>query len=138
MEIGLISSFASNIAPTGWLKCNGAAISRATYASLFTAIGTTFGSGDGSTTFNVPDLRGEFIRGWDDGRGVDSGRSFGSYQADEFKSHTHSCLNLPSAAFALDGSSINFYNSVATTSPGNSGGTETRPRNKSLLPCIKY
>jgi microcystin-dependent protein len=87
---GTVIWFAANTAPTGFLKANGAAISRTTYSDLFTAIGTTFGVGDGSTTFNVPDLRGEFIRGWDDGRGVDSGRAFGSAQADEIESHNHS------------------------------------------------
>jgi phage-related tail fiber protein len=50
------------------------------YADLFTAIGTTFGSGDGWGTFNLPDLRGEFIRGWSHGREVDKGRAFGSFQ----------------------------------------------------------
>jgi microcystin-dependent protein len=69
---GLISFFTMTSAPTGWLKANGAAISRTTYASLFGAIGTTFGAGDGSTTFNLPDLRGEFLRGFDDGRGIDA------------------------------------------------------------------
>jgi phage-related tail fiber protein len=73
-EVGKISMFARSTAPSGYLKCNGAAISRTTYEALFSAIGTTFGAGDGSTTFNIPDLRGEFIRGWDDARGVDSGR----------------------------------------------------------------
>ena len=76
-------------APSGYLKCNGAAVSRTTYADLFAIIGTTHGSGDGSTTFNVPDLRGEFVRGWDDSRGVDSGRSFGSSQSDANKQHNH-------------------------------------------------
>jgi phage-related tail fiber protein len=64
-------------------------ISRTTYADLFAAIGTTFGVGDGSTTFGIPDLRGEFARGWDDARGVDTGRTFGSAQAEDFKAHTH-------------------------------------------------
>ena len=59
----------------GWLKANGAAVSRTAYGDLFAKIGTVFGSRDGSTTFNLPDLRGEFIRGWDNGRGVDSGLS---------------------------------------------------------------
>lgn len=77
---GLVSCFARTTAPTGWLKANGAAVSRTAYADLFAAIGTTFGVGDGVTTFNLPDLRGEFIRGWDDGRGVDSGRVMGSRQ----------------------------------------------------------
>jgi len=71
------------------LKCNGTAISRTTYAALFAIIGTTHGAGDGSSTFNVPDLRGEFVRGWDDGRGVDSGRNFGTSQSDENKQHNH-------------------------------------------------
>ena len=77
---GLISYFARNTAPSGYIKANGAAVSRTTYATLFAAIGTTFGAGNGTTTFNLPDLRGEFPRGWDDGRGVDSGRGFGTPQ----------------------------------------------------------
>lgn len=75
--------------PTGWLKCNGAQISRTTYSALFSAIGTTYGSGDGSTTFHLPDFRGVFPRGFDDGRGYDSGRVFGSYQDSANKSHNH-------------------------------------------------
>lgn len=69
---GIVSWYAASTAPEGWLKCNGAAVSRTTYATLFNAIGTTFGAGDGSTTFNLPDLRAQFIRGWDDSRGVDT------------------------------------------------------------------
>lgn len=86
---GVISYTAASSAPTGWLKANGAAVSRATYAALFAAIGTDYGPGDGSTTFNVPDLRGYHIRSLDDGRGVDSGRVRGSTQADQNKSHDH-------------------------------------------------
>ncbi len=76
-----IGWFSRSTAPAGWLKANGAAVSRSVYSDLFNAIGTTFGAGNGSTTFNLPDYRGEFLRGWDDGRGVDSGRAFGSAQA---------------------------------------------------------
>lgn len=86
---GMVAAFAANVTPTGWLKCNGAAVSRTTYANLFSRIGTTYGAGDGSTTFNLPDLRGETIRGWDDARGVDSGRVIGSWQDGQNKSHTH-------------------------------------------------
>lgn len=75
--------------PTGWLKCNGAQISRTTYSALFSAIGTTYGPGDGSTTFHLPDFRGLFPRGFDDGRGYDSGRVFGSFQDSDNKSHNH-------------------------------------------------
>ena len=86
---GMVAWFAMPTLPAGWLKANGAAVSRATYAGLFAAIGTTYGAGDGSTTFNLPDLRGEFIRGVDDGRGVDPGRVLGSAQGDDLESHTH-------------------------------------------------
>jgi microcystin-dependent protein len=86
---GSIIWTASPTAPTGYLKANGAAVSRTTYADLFTAIGTLYGAGDGSTTFNLPDMRGEFARGWDDGRGVDSGRAFASSQAEMLGPHTH-------------------------------------------------
>ena len=86
---GAVMYFARNTAPSGWLKCNGAAISRTAYAKLFAAIGTVFGAGDGFTTFNLPDLRGEFVRGWDDGRGADGGRAFGSFQDGMIQSHSH-------------------------------------------------
>ena len=75
---GTVFHFAGQTAPAGWLKANGAAVSRTAYAALFAAIGTTYGAGDGRSTFNLPDLRGEFIRGWDDGRGIDRGRALGS------------------------------------------------------------
>ena len=86
---GSVHMMATTTAPSGYLKCNGAAVSRTTYADLFAIIGTTHGEGDGSSTFNVPDLRGEFVRGWDDSRGVDSGRSFGSSQSSQNLQHNH-------------------------------------------------
>ncbi|RMH12700.1 MAG: tail fiber protein, partial [Gammaproteobacteria bacterium] len=78
---GVVQAFAGSTVPTGWLECNGAAINRTTYADLFAVIGTTYGAGDGVTTFNLPDLRGEFIRGYDNGRGADVGRALGSAQS---------------------------------------------------------
>ena len=87
---GSVHMMATTTAPSGYLKCNGAAISRTTYAALFAIIGTAHGAGDGSSTFNVPDLRGEFVRGWDDSRGVDSGRNFATSQGDQNKQHNHS------------------------------------------------
>ena len=77
---GQVVAFATTVAPAGYLKCDGAAVSRTTYAALFAKLGTTWGAGNGTTTFNLPDLRGEFIRGADDGRGLDTGRVFGSVQ----------------------------------------------------------
>lgn len=92
---GSVIAYAAIAAPDGWLKANGAAVSRETYADLFAAIGTTFGVGDGTTTFNVPDLRGSFLRGWDDGRGVDAGRAFGSIQESANKYHDHGGVSQP-------------------------------------------
>ncbi|MEI6317408.1 MAG: phage tail protein [Pseudomonadota bacterium] len=86
---GTVIHVGAATAPAGYLKANGAAVSRSTYAALFAVIGTNFGAGDGSTTFNLPDLRGEFVRGWDDGRGVDTGRVIGSSQGDSFAAHSH-------------------------------------------------
>ena len=75
--------------PSGYLECNGTAVSRSTFAALFALIGTQYGAGNGSTTFNLPDLRGEFVRGFDNGRGVDSGRSIASNQTAQNQSHSH-------------------------------------------------
>lgn len=138
---GAVQAFARSTPPTGWLRCNGAAVSRTTYNALFTALGTTFGPGDGSGTFNLPDLRGEFIRGLDDGRGVDAGRLIGSAQSDQLKAHAHvismsndtgSALNMPPKA----GDDISPAGGNYETSE--TGGTETRPRNIALLYCIKH
>lgn len=132
---GAVMAFAMSTAPTGWLECDGSAVSRTTYADLFTAISTTFGVGDGSTTFNLPDLRGEFIRGYDNGRGVDSGRVFGSSQADELKAHTHTetRLNNTTNSGRPGGSDGN----IETVNTGSTGGAETRPRNIAMLYAIK-
>lgn len=84
---GTVAWFAGSTAPAGWLKANGASVSRSTYAALFAAIGTTYG-GSGNH-FNLPDLRGEFIRGWDDGRNTDRNRALGSAQAHNMAEHHH-------------------------------------------------
>jgi len=87
---GAVFYFAMNSVPTGYLACDGSAVSRSTYANLYTAIGDTFGAGDGSTTFNLPNLMGEFIRGFNgSGSGKDSGRVFGSQQDDAITEHNH-------------------------------------------------
>jgi len=83
MPVGAVFAFASAVAPTGYLLCNGQAVSRTTYAALFAAIGTTFGSGDSATTFNVPDMRDWFVRGKGDSR------TLGSTQTGAIQSHTH-------------------------------------------------
>ena len=141
--------------PTGYLICNGAAHSTSTYPELFAAIGYTYGGSGG--TFHVPDLRGQFIRGWDAGRGLDPSRGFGSYQPDEFKSHKHGITLGHEQGGSHD---QNGFPQVDWTGPmiyhspdqpdgswnypngaGNplssTGGPETRPKNVALLPIIK-
>jgi microcystin-dependent protein len=135
---GQVIYVAMSSAPSGYLKADGAAVSRSTYAALFAAIGTVFGAGDGSTSFNVPDLRGEFIRSWDDARGVDSGRAFGTAQSDEIKSHTHSYFQSNSGNRLVTGSAPSVNSGTFASTTGATGGAETRPRNVALLACIKF
>lgn len=141
---GMVMYYTARNAPAGWLACNGQAVSRTTYSELFAVIGTTFGVGDKTATFNLPDLRGEFIRGWDNSRGVDPSRGFGSYQTDDFKSHTHlvkeGSVNpswptnqTESIVSGDDFTRLVSYQSTTTAT----GGSETRPRNIAFLPCIK-
>ena len=162
---GSVHLMASTTAPSGYLKCNGAAVSRTTYADLFNEIGTAFGAGDGSSTFNVPDLRGEFVRGWDDSRGIDSGRNFGTAQSDQNKQHNHTATSTVSDP----GHVHNYIDQVndanggyrwwkggdndcrgdnkdtgnaftgigVTTTVQNSGGNEARPRNIAMMYVIK-
>jgi len=140
---GTVIMWSTNTPPAGYLECNGSAINRAAYASLFAVIGTTYGAGNGTTTFNLPDLRGEFIRGWDNGRGVDPGRSLGSNQSHELYIHSHGLAdNTSSSQNDFFGGSTNNYglaqfstNNYGTTNT--TGGAETRPRNVALMYCIK-
>jgi microcystin-dependent protein len=153
--------------PKNFLYCDGSAVSRTTYAELYASIGTNFGEGDGSTTFNVPDLRGYFLRGQDDGTGTDpdagsrtalntggnTGDNVGSKQEDQYQGHYH--LDGAATQGALS-SGHNFYGTEAaglgtkTRSDGGSsltslatrtsteGGNETRPTNVSVRYYIRY
>jgi len=136
--VGQVAFFAMSTAPSGWIKANGAAVSRTTYSALFAAIGTTFGAGDGSTTFTLPDLRGEFVRGWSDGSSVDSGRAFGSNQAQAIQAHTHPVHYAETAGNGTSRNQVAASSSPTSTPSGSTGGTETRPRNVALLACIKF
>lgn len=104
-QIGICAPYAMNAIPDRWGKANGAAVSRTTYADLFAKIGETYGAGDGSTTFNLPDLRAYVPRGWDDGRGIDIGRVFGSSQLDDNKSHTHGATSASNGTHSHTGTS---------------------------------
>ena len=147
--IGMVASFASNTAPNGWLLCDGGTIpttgtfqgvNASLLQNLRNFLGSTFGSYG-----QLPDLRGEFVRGWDAGRGIDSGRTFGSQQQDEFKMHHHLIGARNGGGRRNPRSSqirrIRHWGSSGIQHINRSeavGGTETRPRNVSLLYCIKY
>jgi microcystin-dependent protein len=138
---GAIMPFAMNSNPTGWLACNGNDVSRSTYAALFSAISTTYGSGDGSTTFTLPDLRGYFVRGAGTNADGTASGAFGENQVDEFKSHVHATLmgqgNGVSSGCYSGGAQTAFSNDCGTRNTTSNGGDETRPRNIAMLYCIK-
>ena len=152
---GTILPYGGTFAPAGFLLCNGQAVSRTTYADLYTAIGTAFGSGNGSTTFNVPDLRGRFLRGVDGGVGRDPDRAtrsamssggnagdlVGSVQDDAFETHNHAGLGNVSP-FGAYGSvaGAGAFSGAGTFTVGltsSSGGNETRPTNANVNFIIK-
>lgn len=145
-------------AEPGTVKANGALVSRIAYAKLFAKIGTTYGAGDGSTTFRLPDWRAVFFRGLDDGAGIDIGRVLGTTQGDAIRNITGNTgaffrFGDVGSAGALFGSS---YGStppkagVAGTDAGDAPrlnfdasrsvptAAENRPINVALLACIKY
>jgi microcystin-dependent protein len=139
---GVVASFAMPTAPSGWLPCDGRVVSRITYPGLFAAIGTIWGAGDNATTFGLPDLRGEFVRGWDNSKGTDPGRVFGSFQASSLASHSH-VINHDSYNVQAGTRDTPVWTRVGlqTNSPNSTevtGGTETRPRNYTLFYAIKY
>lgn len=152
---GTIIQFAGVAAPIGYIACDGAAISRATYVRLFGAIGTTWGVGNGSSTFNVPDFRGYFLRGTGTNSDGAVGPAVGGKQADDFASHTHTATQAPHTHnIAVNTNSVtsgggsnqpvgSTYNTPTSSAQpaitvAATGGTETRPKNQGILYCIKY
>ena len=144
---GVVADFPMSSAPAGWLVADGSTVSRTVYANLFNKIGTAYGVGDGSSTFTLPDYRGVFRRGLDNNRGLDSGRTLGSYQADNYGNHAHG-VNDPQHAHAVydpqhshvtderhvygsDGYASFSDSQHDTTEPGN-GSTLTSPTNISI------
>jgi microcystin-dependent protein len=157
---GAVQAFAMNSAPTGWLAADGTAVSRSTYAALFAAIGTTYGAGDGSTTFALPDLRGIFVRGsgsqtisgttynktfaakeGDAIRNITGGLSFGAQMAalqvasGAFTAvTTNQFMPQQATANTLGIGSVNF----SATAAGVPTSDENRPANIAMLYCIKF
>jgi len=161
---GAVQAFAMDTPPAGWLKCNGVYVRTDDYPELFNAIGTKFGNYSGH--FRLPDLRGEFVRGWDDGRGTDRwldddddvyiSRNFGTFQSDAMQNITGNIEGI-SQTFAGHGTVSGVFGKSTFSAGGTPQGAdtenagaisfdvsrqvrtadETRPRNIALLYCIK-
>ncbi|AXK52364.1 hypothetical protein DWF74_02980 [Pseudomonas protegens] len=145
LPVGAMVPFPKGTVPAGFLEVDGSVQSVATYPDLAAYLGTTFNKGDeGAGNFRLPESRGEFLRGWDHGRGVDVGRALGSWQDSDNKAHTHG---------STAGAAWKFLSSDATGGAGlsggsgsrvtytaditSSGGSEARPRNLAVMWCMK-
>ena len=146
---GTVLDFAGSAAPTGWLLCYGQAVSRTTYAPLFAAIGTTFGAGDGSTTFNLPDCRGRVHAGKDNMGGSAAGRLTNSGTGNpgvdgstlgagggvdrytltqaQLAAHTHDYTTTSGAVAVQSGSSATVVAGQVTAQTGNIGANAAHP-----------
>ena len=136
--IGSVIAFAGINPPFGYLLCHGQEVSRSEYSNLFNIIGELYGSGDSINTFNLPDLRGEFIRGFDAERGIDSGREMGSFQEGTRLS------NRVRHSYSISSSDYedieNYTENIKSESNQTWSGIRfrVRPRNVALNYIIKY
>lgn len=145
---GTVIAFPVATPPTGYLECDGSSISRTTYAALFAVISDDYGTADGAS-FNLPDYRGRFLRGWAHGQTTDPDRAsrtdrgdgttgdyVGTKQADEFESHDHDYYQSLSNQTS-SGTGVYAGRTTGTTF-SNPGGNETRPININVMFCVKY
>ena len=162
VPVGTLIEYSANSVPTGFLLANGASVSRTTYAAIFAVIGTTFGAGNGSTTFQVPDARGLFLRGYGTNSNGWASGSFGTKIGDSFASHTHSVTDPGHTHVSAAGQGFWYwitggtarigtfsggypaeaYSNLTTNttgiSIGSTGGSETAPKHIAVSICIKY
>lgn len=152
--VGVVLENSSEVCPAGFFHCDGSAKSRSTYAALFAVVGTTFGQGDGSTTFNIPDTRGRFKRGWDAGCGRDPGASertapalggasgdhVGSLQGDSVNAHTHTLkgYTTPVQGTGANQTVVSASGTGTVNTEASAGASETRPINQYFMDIIKY
>ena len=139
-RIGSITQWLSLSIPDDSLEIKGQTLSKSDYPKLFQAYGVS------TNTLTLPDTRGEFVRGFDNGRGIDAGRGFGSWQADSFKEHNHTIQMGGDQNSVVNANPLNAVTtSAAPVNSGvagdaqikNNGGTETRPRNIAMIYIIK-
>ena len=146
LPVGAMVPFPLGKIPPGFLEVDGSVKSIAVYPDLAAFLGTAFNKGDeGAGNFRLPESRGEFLRGWDHGRGVDAGRAIGSWQSDDNKAHSHTTTRMPAFGNAAGTQASSVAIDNGATAPNlqfggginSSGGTEARPRNLAVMWCIK-
>lgn len=157
LPIGSVIMWAGSSVPSNYFRCDGSTKSRTTYADLFSAIGIQFGEGNGTTTFNLPDFRGLFPRGYDAGAGNDpdaasrtamntggnTGDAIGSVQDDAVEAHSHvidrtSGIGSGTNPTVADSTEVDDTPNQDMTTGSFGGSTETRPKNFSIDFIIKY
>lgn len=138
LPAGIVAPYGGTTQPTGWLFCYGQAINRVTYAALFTAIGTTYGAGDGSTTFNLPDLRGRTVAGQDDMGGSSANRltaQSGGLNGDTLgatggaETHTLTTAQIPAHSHSVGVQASGGAGGWTTPLGGNGAANNTYPSN---------
>ncbi|RON64308.1 phage tail protein [Pseudomonas fluorescens] len=142
LPVGSIVAFPVDSPPPGFLELDNSVQSSALYPDLSAYLGGKFNKGnEGVGNFRLPETRGEFLRGWDHGRGSDVGRAVGSWQSDEVKAHAHTTVyELVTDLFAAGTVTRNFVQDYGTSNnvqTNAAGGAETRPRNVAVMWCIK-
>ena len=154
--VGSLIIWPTAAVPAGYLECNGAALSRATYAALFAVLGTAYNkTTDAADKFRLPDMRGEFIRGWDHGRNADKDRAIGSsqkatrvYKYNYFADGWHNAMydrdhlasaDIDGAVEVIPAGTTGRSNSVElNVTGGKVDAVRVRPRNVALMVCIKH
>lgn len=150
LPVGAFLPMGAEGVPAGYLECDGSAISRTAYAALFAYMGIIHGQGNGSTTFNLPDTRGKFPRGWAHGStndpdkatrtapttGAQTGDRVGSVQGGAVGGHTHTAATQGNLTSATTGGGPEKYAGSGNT--GTNSGSETRPLNFYAMYCVKY
>ncbi|MBP2654991.1 MAG: exported protein of unknown function [Firmicutes bacterium] len=144
---GAVQAFAMSVAPSGWLVCDGSAVSRTDYADLYSAIGTTFGEGDASTTFNVPDLQDKFVLGLGSTYATiaaTGGETTHTLTVDEIPAHTHTTTLTRDKCSGTSGNAVygdenrDGTDDVTSQSTGGDGAHNNMPPYSVLNYCIKY
>jgi microcystin-dependent protein len=153
--VGSIVMWPKETPPPGWLECDGRALSRVKFSDLYDVLGVAYGKGDGLSTFNIPDMRGLFIRGWNHKRndewkdpdadkrieinpGGISGNHVGTIQQQQIQEHNHRFKTGTERGYCCGGANSGNFRHGICAHTERTGGSETRPQNIYVMFIIKY